>query len=438
MPVNREEIFYDPHCHAMNLAHPNLLMFIQEFRKNFTDEVINDIFSPNYLIDSQVRHPVHNAQNMLAVMEHDIAGIFKLMEDDLSGHFLKERDKTDEEGRRPLIEHGVLKFRKREYRQLVLTPLVMDFSNKRRVEGDLYYSRPPERPLWQYVRDTLEGIKRYHKERPDGILRIYPFLGINTRNYSLRELEELLKKYFSVYSSSFTFRTETTRLISSFMGLMEGVGSNVFSGIKVYPPLGFDPWPTEEPEELEKVKLLFRFCQKRKIPITTHCDDQGYRTIPVKVAWRNSSPRRWASALEAFPELKINFGHYGYQYNKKWGTIRKLDWLKEIFALMDRYDHVYADFSFDGTRAEYYPFLQQHLLALPPRLRTKALARTMFGTDFMVNLSKVRSYLDYYLTFEASSFSDEEVHLFSSTNPRQFLFTEDGPLDRVKNFFGQR
>lgn len=56
----------------------------------------------------------------------------------------------------------------------------------------------------------------------------------------------------------------------------------------------------------------------------------------------------------------------------------------------------------------------------------------------MVNLSKVRSYLDYYLTFEASSFSDEEVHLFSSTNPRQFLFTEDGPLDRVKNFFGQR
>lgn len=32
---------------------------------------------------------------------------------------------------------------------------------------------------------------------------------------------------------------------------------NIFSGIKLYPPLGFDPWPDEERIHLEKVKRLY-------------------------------------------------------------------------------------------------------------------------------------------------------------------------------------
>jgi hypothetical protein len=431
MPVKRDEIFYDPHCHAMTIAHPNILMFIQEFRKNFTEEIISEVFSPGYLLDPNTRHPVKKAGNMLAVMEHDLAGKF------LSQNRNSKDNKKDEIGNRGILEDGVLRFRGREYRQLVLTPLVMDFSGGSKKLDGLYYNRAPEKPIWKYARDVLKGIQLYHKDRPEGILRIYPFLGINTASYSLRELEELLKKYFSVYSSSFAFRTETTRLISAFSGLLDNAGSNLFSGIKVYPPLGFDPWPEEEPEELEKVKLLYRFCRKRRIPITTHCDDQGYRTLPVKIAWRNSSPKRWAKALEAFPDLKLNFGHYGYQYYRKFRLLQKTEWLKDIFSLMTQFDHIYADFSFNGTSPDYYPFLNKQLESLPETNRERVLKRTLFGTDFMVNLSKTESYLSYYRDFEASSFSDAQVHRFVSENPKTFLFTEDGTLDRVKNFFGQ-
>lgn len=468
MPVKKDEIFYDPHCHAMTIAHPNILMFLQEFRKNFADEVISELFSPGYLLDPRTSHPVKKAGNMLAVMEHDIAGIFKLMEDDLAGRFLSPVDNpsaTPEHGQehgqgydgdhgrrreeaaaepelslvrnrpRGILRDGVLHFRGREYRQLVLTPLVMDFSGRKSELEGLYYNRAPERPIWNYARDVLKGIQIYHRDRPRGMLRIYPFLGINTASYSLRELEELLKKYFSVYSSSFAFRTETTRLINAFSGIMDSAGSNLFSGIKVYPPLGFDPWPEEEPEELEKVKLLYRFCRKRRIPITTHCDDQGYRTLPIKRAWRNSSPKRWALALEAFPDLKVNFGHYGYQYVRKFRVIRKTEWLQDIFTLMDRFEHVYADFSFNGTNPDYYPFLKEALDKLPRSVREEASKRTLFGTDFMLNLTKTESYLSYYRQFEASPFSDELVHRFVCENPRSFLFTEDGTLDRVRSFF---
>ncbi len=437
MAIRGDEIFYDPHCHAMTLDHPNIILFLQELRKNFADEVLTELFSPTYLLDLRVEHPLSKARNMFAVLEHDISGIFMLMEDDLKGRFITDRQLREKPLRRPLLEHGVLRFRGKEYRQLVLTPLIMDFSDPRQELNRIYYSHSPKKPLWKNVHDVLEGIKRYHRERPDGFLHIYPFLGINTRSCTAEELEELLRKYFSVFTSSFTLRTETTKLIKGFSGFMDAVGSNVFSGIKVYPPLGFDPWPLEEPAELEKVKLLYTFCQKRRIPITTHCDDQGFRTIPVETAWRNSSPDRWALVLEAFPGLKLNFAHFGYQYYLKFRLIRKLDWMRSIMRLMVRHDQVYADFSFNGTKPAYYSFLRKQLTVLPEEGREKVLSRILFGTDFPVNLTKISSYLDYYLGFEASSFDDETVHRFCSVNPRNFLFTGDGPLDRVRNFFGQ-
>ncbi|MDD3366340.1 MAG: amidohydrolase, partial [Sphaerochaetaceae bacterium] len=52
------------------------------------------------------------------------------------------------------------------------------------------------------------------------------------------------------------------------------------------------------------------------------------------------------------------------------------------------------------------------------------LNRSMFGSDFTVNLAKVESYTNYLRIFEESPFSDEEVHGFVSTNPIRFLGLE--------------
>lgn len=430
MPVAKDELFFDPHCHAMTIAHPNIPIFLQELSHNFTEEVLSELFSPAYLLDPAVKHPIRKIKNLLAVMEHDVAGIFKLMEDDLQGKFAPDRE--------GMIRDNLLHLRSGRYRQIVITPLVMDFSNKAGEMEDIYYNRVPESPLWKHAREVLEGIREYHRQRPEGMLRIYPFLGINTRNYSLRELEEILKHFFSVYSSSFSFRTETTRLITTFSGILDGVGSNVFSGIKLYPPLGFDPWPEEEPEEMEKVHLLYRFCQKRRIPITTHCDDQGYRTIPVKEAWRNSSPERWEQVLKAYPKLKLNFGHLGRQYYRRFRFIRQYRWMRKIFRLMEHYPHVYGDFSFNGTDPDYYRELLDELEGMDSRQRELIVSRILFGSDFMINLTKVESYLDYLRLFESSPFSDGRLHSFCSSNPRRFLFTEDGALDKVRQIFEKR
>jgi hypothetical protein len=36
----------------------------------------------------------------------------------------------------------------------------------------------------------------------------------------------------------------------------------IFAGIKLYPPLGYDPWPAKN-EEREKVKLLYHKCLEK-------------------------------------------------------------------------------------------------------------------------------------------------------------------------------
>ncbi len=48
----------------------------------------------------------------------------------------------------------------------------------------------------------------------------------------------------------------------------------------------------------------------------------------------------------------------------------------------------------------------------------------MFGSDFMINLAKVRSYADYFRIFGASPLSAEQKRSYASENPRRFLFGE--------------
>ena len=70
----------------------------------------------------------------------------------------------------------------------------------------------------------------------------------------------------------------------------------VFFGVKLYPPLGFDPWP-QDTNELKKVRYLYSFCEKNRVPIITHCDDQGFKGINPLEAWKFTDPASWKTVL---------------------------------------------------------------------------------------------------------------------------------------------
>ena len=81
--------FYDAHCHALSLSHPNFLAFTQTLRRRGFEEVYAQMTAPNYLITALFFKTGERIRNMLSVMERDARSVFELMEDDLAGAFAR-------------------------------------------------------------------------------------------------------------------------------------------------------------------------------------------------------------------------------------------------------------------------------------------------------------------------------------------------------------
>jgi hypothetical protein len=100
---------------------------------------------------------------------------------------------------------------------------------------------------------------------------------------------------------------------------------------------------------------------------------------------------------------------------------------------MKEYPGVYADVSFSGTSPEFYEHLLHFIESSEPETADRILERTMFGSDFSVNLLKVESYTSYYRLFERSPFSDAQVLAFAQTNPMRFFgIREEAPKPKRK------
>jgi Predicted metal-dependent hydrolase of the TIM-barrel fold len=282
-----------------------------------------------------------------------------------------------------------------------------------------YYDMSGTKLVESQIRDVLMGIRAYRRERPDGFLEIRPFLGVDVRHYTLDELAAFLEATFEGYE-----RGETAS-IAAFAAMKDhNPDSPVpgrFAGIKVYPPLGFDPLPGEGTER-DKTELLWSFCEARDVPIVTHCDDQGFRIVGLEEAWRNTSPARWEPVLRSHPKLRLDFAHFGAQYSHPLGRPLSTEWTDRIVRLMVDFPNVYADFSFDGSEPEYYRWLEGYLAKCSRGLASQIEDRLLFGSDFMVNLVKIRSYAEYYRLFAGSPLSDELIRRFGHDNPERFLF----------------
>jgi len=415
--------FYDVHCHALTLSHPSFLAFIETVRARRFESLLSYAAAPNYLVSSLFLKTGERIRNMLAVMENDAGSIFSLMEDDLAGAFATADDP------RPLLSDGELGIGRLRFDRLVLVPLVMDFTAGGGTATGSYYNRPASKPVELQVRDLLEGIRDYRLTRPRGFLEIRPFLGIDTRHYELDSLKALLERSFAGYSRDRDVSSAAFAAMADFEGGRGGEPH--FAGIKVYPPLGFDPWPEEGGEggaEREKLELLWGFCEERRIPVTTHCDDQGFRVVGLEKSLGMTSPEHWAPLLDRFPELYLDFAHFGAQYLRAIGRNQSTEWTDRIVGLMREHPNVYADFSFNGTDPDYYRWLLGYFDRIGAADAELVRDRLLFGSDFMVNLSRIRSYADYYRVFASSPLGDEEQRRFCHDNPERFLFDGTSPL----------
>jgi predicted TIM-barrel fold metal-dependent hydrolase len=407
--------FFDQHFHLMNITHPNLISFFSSLESGIGELVTSGALLPSYILTPKNRRShtlLNRITNTLTTFEFSIGETLVLMEDDLRGVFTSR----DEEAPRPsapyLTDRGLV-FRDHLYDKMALCPMLMDFSSSPKGGDSLYYPLPHENRILTYIQDTLAGFEYYRTERPNGVFEFFPFVGINPPVHSLDFIQEILSSYVVTDEH-------------------KNGGDRQFYGIKFYPPLGYDPWPDDK-DERKKVTTIYEFCATHSIPIMTHCDDQGFRGVPAKEAWRVTEPNAYKPVLAHYPTLSIDFAHFGWQYTtlqKKpltvlSGLANKVpdsQWFYQIIELMKLYPNIYADVSFSGAIPDFYTQLGNFLTSVEDEEERELLtSRIIFGSDYAVNLMKVESYTSYYRMFETSAFSDEVVNRFVQKNPLRYM-----------------
>lgn len=395
---------YDCHMHLLPLGHVCLSAYLEYAKKNPISEAYAQVSASDYVV-SGILHHQGDVRNLVTVMEHPVAAQLALYEDDLRGVFADGSLLPLISGNGLFVTGGGKDL---SYDRLVLCPLLMDFSTPRTFSS--YYRTPPRHDVLEQAQEVLQGIAQYHKERPGGMLEVLPFIGINPANHSEERLMHLLETCFKK---------------KGFLGK----DGPLFAGVKVYPPMGFDPNPKDD-EARAKVELLYTFCEERSIPIVTHCDDQGFRMMAQKDSLVCTSPERWEPVLERHPALYLDFAHFGEQYYAPRPASRlkaalqtrqeSHSWRTVILSLMKGHPHVYADLSFDGVRPAAWDDLCT-LLEQAGDDRELYEGRLLFGTDWPLSLAKTPSALSYWRGFADSAIPQELAHKMLQQNPIAFL-----------------
>jgi len=414
---------------------------------------------------------IKSALNMFSLFENDLARQFRYLELDYMslnpaieiavGSFAPDIAPAEINNQlKEIWEGGAVnkKFRINGefYSKVVLTPLIMDFGfkgfEKENFEA-IHYKLQPRKAVLDQTHDLFRGIWNYYNYSNFDLLNIYPFLGINPVLYKdEQEITKVLDKYFKQFSSEDT-KAGRTELLENKRIAFAGSGSGsddsfyYFAGIKLYPPLGFNPWPKDNDyknikginidKEQAKVEALYDYCIGRKIPVTVHCSDGGFKVIDRQEHNAFTSPGKWRRVLENKRGLTLNLAHAGFQsYNMKpgnhWGG-----WLKIILEMIktggEAFQNLYLDISdLGGPDASYEKFCEaigrfKKLLPVSEQKKfTETLnAKILFGTDFMVNLFHLGSYLEHLGIFSETKAFDNiklDKDKFCTTNAEMFLF----------------
>lgn len=227
-----------------------------------------------------------------------------------------------------------------------------------------------------------------------------------------------------------------------------------FKGVKFYPPMGYKA--SGDSRYKDEINELMAFCSANKIPVFTHCNNQGFEAWPKesfppneRPSGYDSNPIYWEELLIKYPDLILCLGHAGggegWFSNHKPDDIvdasrilakniadesgEQKDWNKSyaamVFKLCVIHKNVYCDFSYldemirpDGTFVpELYRNFKTRLLRLFKDNKIFS-SKIMYGSDWhmLFREGKNRIYLDKYIEF----FSDNDFDDFDDFQNKFF------------------
>lgn len=200
--------------------------------------------------------------------------------------------------------------------------------------------------------------------------------------------------------------------------VQRAVQSNGFIGVKLYPPMGFAPlgnagldvWkgkPTLPPAANEEgfgkrldaaMRRLFRWCRDNEVPVMAHANRSNG---PYEQFKDLAGSEYWQQAIDAFPGLKVSFGHFGDTDTEDHDGERAKAYLRLMTAAPgSRGENVYADASYFAGVLINPVKMAEVLAALYTGSERRVLTeRLMYGTDWTMLLPQknVEHYLQEFI-----------------------------------------
>ncbi len=241
--------------------------------------------------------------------------------------------------------------------------------------------------------------------------RIIPFISIDPRRDSARNLQKLTQEY---------------------------VEKKGFGGIKLYPPLGFFPFHPN-------LKEVYKYAEEKQIPVMSHCSTGGIfyqgalqqdqinpfnlngkpafpKPLPQEpnkqFKHRFTDPTNFEKVLSEFPKLKVCFAHYGGKEMilKTAPEYIAKNWYVEIQRMISTYENVYTDISYTLHNSTNDMIMQ----SLMGDIKNPAYSnKILFGTDFFMTI-KEKGERKLIKDFK-ENLTLEEWQQISSTNVINYL-----------------
>lgn len=302
-----------------------------------------------------------------------------------------------------------------------VAPAILDVENW--MPPDDYYD--PGRPTPMAVQAEL--MKHLSLAQPSGVA-LHGFIGFDPVRYILDE--DAGKDGLEVIRTA--------------------IFSQGFVGVKLYPPMGFQPIGNaglaarEFPASLHKFSSpgqcvddalleLYRFCVANEVPVMAH---SGYSNGPTEKARQRAHPGFWKKVLQrrGLSTLRLNLAHAGglWDFHKPDNA-----WVAAVNDMLasahERYPNLYADVGdvanfLEGTNDQE----TKDLIANMRRMRPAAKARLMYGTDwtFLGRYSGARKYRASFEAVMVKVLGTQDLSNFFYRNAAAFMGLAPGSATR--------
>ena len=145
-----------------------------------------------------------------------------------------------------------------------------------------------------------------------------------------------------------------------------------FVGVKVYPPMGWQPTGNPSAELNVILRDFAELCSSLDVPVTAH----GANSMQANGGQGAGSPEQWIALLDLHPSLRLDLGHFGGGPGDPWP--------REIAAAMADHPTLYADVGNHGAGTGDSDALPAYLAMLDSLLGTSDVVgeRLMYGSDW--------------------------------------------------------